>query len=97
MLCTATAHADGVRSLLFQSRQLISDLSEFITLLQSQELVLTEMHPLDDIPAVVEDAAYVLSVHGTGEMRVAVMAAISAGCANPLRGRHWKAVHYFQN
>lgn len=40
---------------------------------QSEQFVLSEMHSLDNISAVVENAANVLGVHGTREVRVAIV------------------------
>lgn len=45
----------------------------------SKELILAEMHPLDDVSAVIKDTADVLRVDGAREVRVAIVLPIS-GC-----------------
>ena len=45
----------------------------------SQELVLAEVHPLDNVAAIIEHAADVLGVDGARKVRVAVVLAV-AGC-----------------
>jgi hypothetical protein len=43
---------------------------------RSQELVLTEMHPLDDVTAIIEHAANILRIDGAGEVRIATFAIV---------------------
>jgi len=45
---------------------------------KSQELVLTQMHPLNDIPAIVEHSLDVLRVDGTREVRITIVLAVAA-------------------
>ena len=49
---------------------------------RSQELVLTEMHPLDDVTTIIEHAANILRIDGAGEVRIAIMIAIARGRRN---------------
>ena len=49
---------------------------------RSQELVLTEMHPLDDVTTIIEHAANILRIDGAGEVRIAIMFAIARGRRN---------------
>ena len=41
-----------------------------------EDLVHSEMYPLDNVPAVVEDPANIFRVHGAGEVGVAVVGAV---------------------
>lgn len=49
-----------------------------------EQLVLTEVHALDDVAAVVEHTADVLSVHSAGKVWVAIVAPISTSSADSL-------------
>ena len=49
-----------------------------------EDLVHSEMDPLDNVPAVVEDPANIFRVHGAGEVGVAVVGGVLPGV--PLRG-----------
>lgn len=46
--------------------------------MKSQELILAQVHPLDDIPAIVEHSLDIFRVDGAGEVRVTVMLTIAA-------------------
>ena len=49
-----------------------------------EDLVHSEMYPLDNVPAVVEDPANIFRVHGAGEVGIAVVGGVLPGV--PLRG-----------
>lgn len=52
---------------------------------ESQELVLAQMHPLNDVSAVVEHSPYVLRVDGACKVRVAEVLALARRCADTLK------------
>ena len=53
---------------------------------RSQQLILPEVHPLNDVATIVKDSPDVLRIHGTGEVGVAVVSAVAARCADSLQG-----------
>ncbi len=51
----------------------------------SQQLVLSKVHPLDDVPTVIKHTTNVLCVHSTREVWITVMPPVSTCCANSLQ------------
>lgn len=45
---------------------------------KSQELILTQVHPLNDVPAIVEHSFDILRVNGARKVRVTVVLAVTA-------------------
>jgi len=63
----------------------------------SQQFVLPEVHPLDDVPTVVKHPPNVLCVYGTRKMWIAVVLAVATCCADALKTQNIRQfnVHKF--
>lgn len=57
-----------------------------------QDLVHPQMHPLDDIPTVIEDPPDVLCVHSAREVRIAVVGAVLLGVTTTRLLRYLKEI-----
>lgn len=58
--------------------------NSYATAMTSQQLILAQVHALDDVTAVIEHPSNVLCVHCTCEMWVAVVFSIATCCADAL-------------
>ena len=61
----------------------------------SQKFILSEVHPLYYVPAVIEHSTDVFSVHGTCEVRIAIMLSITACCTYPLQKIYIYYLHVY--
>jgi hypothetical protein len=59
--------------------------NSYATAMTSQQLILAQVHALDDVTAVIEHSSNVLCVHCTCEMWVAVVLPITTCCADALK------------
>lgn len=57
---------------------------------KSQELVLAQVHPLNDVPTIVKYSLDVLSIDGACKVRITIVLTVSAGCAYTLQTVEWK-------
>ena len=60
---------------------------------RSQQFVLSKVHSLDDVPAIVKDTPDVFCIYSTCEMGVTVVPTLSTRCANFLEKT--KKTHYY--
>lgn len=52
---------------------------------KSQELVLAQVHPLNDVPTIVKHSLDVLRIDGTCKVRITIVLAVAARCAYTLQ------------
>lgn len=54
------------------------------------------MHTLNDVATVVENSLYVFGIHGTREVRVAVMLSLSRGSADTLQSMRKPTIDFLK-
>lgn len=58
---------------------------------KSQELILTQVHPLNDVPTIVKHSLDVLRIDGACKVRITIVLAVTARCAYTLKKKENKS------